>query len=42
MLTLTGKNLTDEVVIARGVQAGASTARISAPRNYSMQLARSF
>jgi iron complex outermembrane receptor protein len=42
MLTLTGKNLTDEVVIARGVQAGASTARISAPRNYSMQLTRSF
>jgi iron complex outermembrane receptor protein len=42
MLTLTGKNLTDEVIIARGVQAGASTARISAPRNYSMQLTRSF
>ncbi|HZI50344.1 MAG TPA: TonB-dependent receptor [Terriglobia bacterium] len=41
-LTLTGKNLTDEIVIARGVQAGATTARISAPRNYSMQLTRSF
>jgi len=42
MLTLTGKNLTDEIVISRGVQASATTARISAPRNYSMQLTRSF
>jgi iron complex outermembrane receptor protein len=42
-LTLTGRNLTDVVTVNRGgVVAGATTARIGLPRNYGMQLTKTF
>jgi outer membrane receptor protein involved in Fe transport len=42
-LTLTGRNLTDEVIINRGgIVTGATTARIGLPRNYGMQLTKTF
>jgi iron complex outermembrane recepter protein len=42
-LTLTGRNLTDEVLINRGgIVAGATTARIGLPRNYGLQLTQTF
>jgi len=40
-VTLTGKNLTDEIVMNRGgIVSGATTARLGLPRNYSMQIQR--
>jgi outer membrane receptor protein involved in Fe transport len=40
-ITLTGRNLTDEIVLNRGgLVSGATTARIGLPRNYSMQIER--
>lgn len=40
-LTLTGRNLTDEIVLNRGgLTSGSTTARIGPPRNYSMQIER--
>jgi iron complex outermembrane receptor protein len=41
ILTLTGRNLTDEIVLNRGgLVSGSTTARIGLPRNYSLQLER--
>jgi outer membrane receptor protein involved in Fe transport len=42
-LTFTGRNLTDEIVLNRGgVVSGATTARIGPPRNYGIQITRSW
>lgn len=43
MLTFTGRNLTDEIVLNRGgVVSNATTARIGLPRNYGIQITRSW
>ena len=40
-VTLTGRNLTDEIVMNRGgIVPGATTGRIGLPRNYSAQIER--
>jgi outer membrane receptor protein involved in Fe transport len=40
-VTLTGRNLSDEIILNRGgLVSGATTARIGMPRNYSMQIER--
>jgi outer membrane receptor protein involved in Fe transport len=40
-VTLTGRNLTDEIIVNRGgIVTGATTARLGLPRNYSMQIER--
>lgn len=42
-VTLTARNLDDEILINRGgIVTGATTARIGLPRNYSMQITRKF
>jgi len=42
-LTLTGRNLTDEIVMNRGgISPTATSARIGLPRNYSMQVTRTW
>jgi hypothetical protein len=42
-ITFTGRNLTDEIVVNRGgIVTGATTARIGLPRNYGVQITRSW
>jgi len=43
MITLTGRNLTNEIVLNRGgLVSGATTARIGLPRNYGVQITKSW
>jgi len=43
MITFTGRNLTDEIVLNRGgVTSGATTARIGLPRNFGVQITKSW
>ena len=42
-LTLTGRNLSDEIVLNRGgIVSGSTTGRVGLPRNYSMQITHTF
>jgi len=42
-ITFTGRNLTNEIVLNRGgIVSGATTARIGLPRNYGVQITRSW